>query len=201
MLALSKTLLPKLAAPTSVGLINSNFTRAKSSPSSMGTVPIFRIAPEVPFTNLTMGPYPRTQEERERAAKKYNLIPEDYEPYDEDHGWGDYPNLKPIGAFNRDRYDDYDDPVDLRFHGEVYQLAYDSHLWERIDPLRKEKAKYEYPWWKGALFFFGLAAVMPIIRLIEHPYKLYLNNPWKAREFGEPIYEFPQSDHHRHGHH
>ncbi len=43
------------------------------------------------------GPYPRTKEERLAAAKKYNLQPEDYEPYPEDGflgmGLGDYPNL------------------------------------------------------------------------------------------------------------
>lgn len=45
----------------------------------------------------TPGPYPRTKEERLAAAKKYNLQPEDYEPYPEDGylgmGLGDYPNL------------------------------------------------------------------------------------------------------------
>ncbi|CAG2163376.1 unnamed protein product [Oppiella nova] len=39
------------------------------------------------------GQYPKTQEEREAAAKKYNLIPEDYEPYPEGSGYGDYPKL------------------------------------------------------------------------------------------------------------
>lgn len=33
------------------------------------------------------GPYPKTEEERIAAAKKYNLLPEEYEPY-EDDGWG-----------------------------------------------------------------------------------------------------------------
>merc|ERR1711981_1508257 len=45
------------------------------------------------------GPYPETEEERLAAAKKYGLIPEDYEPYPNDgqwneaigpHGLGDY---------------------------------------------------------------------------------------------------------------
>merc|ERR1712141_609787 len=49
------------------------------------------------------GPYPETEEERLAAAKKYGLIPEDYEPYPNDgqwneaigpHGLGDYPNLR-----------------------------------------------------------------------------------------------------------
>ena len=46
------------------------------------------------------GPYPRTKEERLAAAKKYNLQPEDYEPFPEDGylgmGLGDYPKLQRV---------------------------------------------------------------------------------------------------------
>lgn len=32
------------------------------------------------------GPYPQTEKERIAAAKKYNLLPEEYKPYADD-GW------------------------------------------------------------------------------------------------------------------
>ncbi|KAL7856556.1 hypothetical protein SRHO_G00154550 [Serrasalmus rhombeus] len=40
------------------------------------------------------GPYPKTPEERAAAAKKYNMMLEDYQPYPDDgRGYGDYPML------------------------------------------------------------------------------------------------------------
>lgn len=43
------------------------------------------------------GPYPKTPEERAAAAKKYGLTMEEYQPYPEDQGYGDYPKLPDIG--------------------------------------------------------------------------------------------------------
>ena len=54
------------------------------------------------------GPPPKTEEERIAAAKKYNLIPEDYETYDESHGTGDYPKLPIVSMDSRDPYEDFD---------------------------------------------------------------------------------------------
>ncbi|XP_061177194.1 NADH dehydrogenase [ubiquinone] 1 beta subcomplex subunit 8, mitochondrial-like [Saccostrea echinata] len=56
------------------------------------------------------GPYPKTEEERRAAAKKYGMQPEDYEPYDPELGWGtgDYPNVEPIGKDLRSDFDQYD---------------------------------------------------------------------------------------------
>lgn len=56
------------------------------------------------------GPYPKTEEERRAAAKKYNLIPEDYEPYDDKDGlgYGDYPKLPLKSAEGKDPYHHWD---------------------------------------------------------------------------------------------
>jgi NADH dehydrogenase (ubiquinone) 1 beta subcomplex subunit 8 len=55
---------------------------------------------------------PKTQEEREAAAKKYGLLPQDYEPYPDDgHGVGDYPKLPDIGGDSRSDWEDYDMPT------------------------------------------------------------------------------------------
>lgn len=50
------------------------------------------------------GPYPKTKEEREAAAKKYGLLPEEYEPYPDDgSGYGDYPNLPIVSDDTKDQ--------------------------------------------------------------------------------------------------
>ena len=57
------------------------------------------------------GPYPKTQEEREAAAKKYGLRVEDYEPYPDDgFGYGDYPKLPRVSGEARSPYEIYDMP-------------------------------------------------------------------------------------------
>lgn len=66
------------------------------------------------------GPYPQTPEERAAAAKKYGLLPEDYEPFPDNHDTsrGDYPNLPDIGATARDPEESYDFPYLRRNYGE-----------------------------------------------------------------------------------
>lgn len=56
------------------------------------------------------GPYPKTQAEREASAKKYGMSIEEYEPYPEDMGYGDYPKLPDIGAESKDDFYPYDIP-------------------------------------------------------------------------------------------
>jgi len=75
-----------------------------------------------PIRDWKPGPKPTTKEEIEAVAKKYNLIPEDYEPYPEDYGLGDYPNIKPIHWAAKDPYDDYDHPYWRRNYGEIVNM-------------------------------------------------------------------------------
>lgn len=139
--------------------------------------------------------WPRTKEERERAARKYNLIPEDYEPYPEDEAYGDYPKLKAIGAFNRDRYDDFDDTVDLSFYGEPLHMEVDMHFWERMDPLDHEKNWP--PIWKQILTWVGALALMPAINWVCDEYDIHLNHSYKKRSAlpeGTKFYEYPDKE-------
>uniref|UniRef100_A0A0K8TP44 Putative mitochondrial electron transport nadh to ubiquinone n=1 Tax=Tabanus bromius TaxID=304241 RepID=A0A0K8TP44_TABBR len=64
-------------------------------------------------------PFPKTQEERDAAAKKYNLLPEEYRPYaDDGFGYGDYPKLPDIGVESKDPYYPYDFPEHKRNYNE-----------------------------------------------------------------------------------
>lgn len=56
------------------------------------------------------GPYPKTPEERAAAAKRYGLTIEEYQPYPEEEGYGDYPKLPDIGADSKDPHYPYDNP-------------------------------------------------------------------------------------------
>ncbi|CAG2109967.1 unnamed protein product [Medioppia subpectinata] len=80
------------------------------------------------------GPYPKTQEERDAAAKKYNLIPEDYETYPEGSGYGDYPKLPAVGEDVRDPYEDLDYHFRRRNYGETLNIDYDIYTSDRHNP-------------------------------------------------------------------
>lgn len=175
MFSLARTSIPRLLAPGSRGLVYTSYK-------------VF----EDPVR--TVGPWPRTQEERERAAKKYNLIPEDYEPHDYDDAFGDYPKLKPIGDFNRDPYDDFDDPDSFRFHGEVFHKDYDRYLWERVDPLAHEKQ--DLPLWVKFVTFIFVGTFVPITYWFMTTFKININHNFKQRgPYPDRIlYEFPSID-------
>lgn len=136
-----------------------------------------------------LGPYPKTEAERIRAAKKYNLIPEDYQPYPEEEGFGDYPNLKPIGQYYRDRYCDYDDPMEYRHYGEVYHRDYDLLVWERDNTGDNDKVQVN-PWARLA-YFLGLIALLPTSFWLFEKYRIHPNHNYKVRKFqNTDTYEF-----------
>ncbi|XP_066999367.1 NADH dehydrogenase [ubiquinone] 1 beta subcomplex subunit 8, mitochondrial [Anabrus simplex] len=61
------------------------------------------------------GPYPKTPEEKAAAAKKYGLLPEEYEPYPDDGlGYGDYPKLPLVSGEAKDPYYPWDFPEHKR---------------------------------------------------------------------------------------
>lgn len=103
------------------------------------------------------GPYPKTPEERAAAAKKYNLLPEEYEPSD---FMGDYPKLPNISGSTKDPNYNYDIPSIKKDYGEpMHEYAnmigedrWDINHWE----------KQQIPEYKQVLYFFlsfGLFAV------------------------------------------
>ena len=80
------------------------------------------------------GPYPKTPEERAAAAKKYNLSPEEYQPYPDDGmGHGDYPKLPHISADSRDPFYPWDFPEHKRNFGEPLHVNVDMYGEDRFD--------------------------------------------------------------------
>lgn len=64
------------------------------------------------------GPRPKTKEEIELAAAKYNMIPEDYKIHDEVMCLGDYPDIEPLCWPTRDPFYEWDDEYNRKCYGE-----------------------------------------------------------------------------------
>uniref|UniRef100_A0A1L8DZX9 Putative ubiquinone oxidoreductase ndufb8/ashi subunit n=1 Tax=Nyssomyia neivai TaxID=330878 RepID=A0A1L8DZX9_9DIPT len=71
------------------------------------------------------GKYPTTEEERLAAAKKYNMHPDDYQPYPDDgQGYGDYPKLPDVPVEMKDPLYPYDYPELKRNFNEPIHIEY-----------------------------------------------------------------------------
>ncbi|KAI4900932.1 hypothetical protein NFI96_001830 [Prochilodus magdalenae] len=80
------------------------------------------------------GPHPQTPEERAAAAKKYNLMLEDYQPYPDDgKGFGDYPMLPNRSQQERDPWYKWDHPDLRRNWGEPIHWDFDMFIRNRVD--------------------------------------------------------------------
>lgn len=71
------------------------------------------------------GEFPRTPEQRALAAKKYQLLPEDYKPYPDDgSGLGDYPDLPLESGESKDPHYPWDSPELKRNFNEPVSTTY-----------------------------------------------------------------------------
>lgn len=70
-------------------------------------------------------PFPKTDGEREVAARKYNLLPSEYKVNPDDgFGFGDYPKIEGgLGVEARDPYYPYDFPELKRNFGEPVSIG------------------------------------------------------------------------------
>jgi len=106
------------------------------------------------------GPYPKTEKERRAAAKKYGMIPEDYEPYDDDGtGYGDYPKLPIVSAESRDPFYNYDHDEFKRDYGEVMHVDADLYGEDRNDYNRRYPASLL----EMNLTFLGVMATIALL--------------------------------------
>ncbi|XP_064083369.1 NADH dehydrogenase [ubiquinone] 1 beta subcomplex subunit 8, mitochondrial-like [Macrobrachium nipponense] len=134
------------------------------------------------------GPYPVTPEEREAAARKYGLRPDEYEPYPDDGlGKGDYPKLPVISADARDPYRDWDFPEHRRNFGEPIQVDYDMHGLDRLDVT----TKLRYSLGQQAMAFFGVMTAFFVVYFYLDDKKMHW--PVLAKQFpgqGQVHYTF-----------
>ena len=140
------------------------------------------------------GPPPVTEEQRRAAAAKYNLIPEDYDVWDEKEGYGDYPKFQGAGFDARDPFDDYDDEYERYFYGEPVHI--DSILWGPAG-MNPDWQTYK-PSWYYPLVSVGFVASWVIVDSILDYYDIRLNSASKPKQFpgvGKVHYTFdPEYD-------
>ncbi|KAM9326808.1 NADH dehydrogenase [ubiquinone] 1 beta subcomplex subunit 8, mitochondrial [Gastrophryne carolinensis] len=110
-----------------------SLTGSRAGAGSLLRLSGVRAASDLPH-NLLPGPYPRTEEERAAAAKKYGLPLEDYKPYpDEGFGYGDYPMLPEKSQEERDPWYRWDHSDFRRNWGEPIHWDFDKYIRTRVD--------------------------------------------------------------------
>ncbi|XP_039277969.1 NADH dehydrogenase [ubiquinone] 1 beta subcomplex subunit 8, mitochondrial [Nilaparvata lugens] len=105
---------------------------------------------------------PKTPEEKAAVAKKYNLLPEEYQPEQELHdmgiGCGDYPKVPDVYEWSKDIYYPYDLPSYRMNYGEPRSLKMLYLTGEKCDPYY-----YETNRWKTWQMFLALCT--PVVLL------------------------------------
>ncbi|XP_026887345.2 NADH dehydrogenase [ubiquinone] 1 beta subcomplex subunit 8, mitochondrial [Electrophorus electricus] len=134
--------------------------------------------------DMLPGSYPKTAEERAAAAKKYNLTPQDYQPYpDNGMGLGDYPMLPDKSQQENDPWYQWDQQDLRRNWGEPVHWDFDMFTRNRVDT---SPTPVDWPTMSKSLLgflclmllMFGLGEVFPAYQPVapkQYPYNnLYL---------------------------
>ncbi|KAF5275885.1 hypothetical protein FQR65_LT04124 [Abscondita terminalis] len=80
------------------------------------------------------GHVPRTEEEINLAAKKYGLLPSEYDTFKDDGlGYGDYPKIPTVSADARDPFYPWDIPDTKRNFKEIINAEEDMYAEHRYD--------------------------------------------------------------------
>lgn len=107
------------------------------------------------------GPYPATLEARNAAAKKYNMLPSEYDAYPEDGtGVGDYPKFPAVSGDSKDPNYPWDNPEFKRNYGETFHLQADMIGEDRYDVTMRHRVPFWSQWGQFLGVVFGLFGVM-----------------------------------------
>jgi len=120
---------------------------------------VVRRAGPLPWNYLWKpGPYPDTEEKRVAAARKYGLIPEDYEPYDPSEGksCGDYPKLPLVAEAMRDPHYGWDMPELRRDFNEPLHYDWDMYREQRFTPAEKFSNYSLGEMWMASIAIFSI---------------------------------------------
>ncbi|CAH2100220.1 unnamed protein product [Euphydryas editha] len=123
------------------------------------------------------GPYPRTEEERAAAAKKYGLLVEEYQPYPEDMGYGDYPKMPDIGTDSKDPHYPYDLPDLKRNFNEPFHARAEIIGEDRYDISMRPRI----PVWQQLTWFVGTVGGCFLLYFFLEDYKV--GRPVTAKQY------------------
>ncbi|RZF42765.1 hypothetical protein LSTR_LSTR013354 [Laodelphax striatellus] len=105
---------------------------------------------------------PKTPEEKAAVAKKYNLLPEEYQPHQELHdiglSMGDYPKVPDVAEVRKDIYYPYDLPTVRQNYGEARSPNMLFLTGEKSDPNYHEVNRWKD--WQMFLALFGTVVFM-----------------------------------------
>ncbi len=114
---------------------------------------------------------PKTEAEKIAAAKKYGILPEEYEAFspDEHFNYGDYPKIQTIGGDQRSGQVDWDFPELKRNFGEPLDIEFLNYMENRISTEERPFTCYE-----SLLHFLGIMAFFWALYLLiptsAHPH-------------------------------
>ncbi|XP_037300528.1 NADH dehydrogenase [ubiquinone] 1 beta subcomplex subunit 8, mitochondrial [Manduca sexta] len=123
------------------------------------------------------GPYPKTAEERAAAAKKYGLSIEEYKPYPEEMGYGDYPKLPDIGDDSKDPTYPYDLPEFKRNFNEPLNVRAEIFGGDRYDPAMRPRFSLAHQW----TWFLGTIGGVMLLFFYMEDYKF--GRPVTAKQY------------------
>ncbi|BES97118.1 unnamed protein product [Nesidiocoris tenuis] len=142
------------------------------------------------------GAYPKTEEERIAAAKKYNLLPQEYKPIPNDAAYpaGDYPDLKPYSADGRDPHYPWDYPEYRRNFNEAVPEEFNLYGFDRINV----EEKLRYPMWKMLLGFVCIAGGIVVLCDLSEDTFFMPAMPRHMPAPGVTYYHYPSSSSDQH---
>ncbi|XP_043477108.1 NADH dehydrogenase [ubiquinone] 1 beta subcomplex subunit 8, mitochondrial [Leptopilina heterotoma] len=118
--------------------------------------------------------YPKNEEERKKAARKYNLHPDEYVPFPKESEMGeyrgDYPNLPLIGHAAKDPYYPWDMPGDRRNYKETLPEEFDMIGPEKIDWIGTKPRISNR---KAFVTFFSFVTIFVSVILLAEDYKYF----------------------------
>jgi NADH dehydrogenase (ubiquinone) 1 beta subcomplex subunit 8 len=124
------------------------------------------------------GLYPRTEEERLKAAERYGLHPSEYKPYQNDGmGYGDYPELPNISGDSKDPFYPWDNPELKRNFNEPLHAEFDLMREDRYNV----SAQLRYPMWMQWLQFLGVMFGTFAVYAILENFKMF--HPLTPRQY------------------
>nr|CAX71322.1 NADH dehydrogenase (ubiquinone) 1 beta subcomplex 8 [Schistosoma japonicum] len=127
-------------------------------------------------------PYPCTKAEREAAAKRYNLLPSDYKPFEGDGlAPGDYFCVEPYNVNNCDPWEPYDFPLERRNFSEPVQ--FNAHMYSAAgcDPEYSKRYQRGTSVWWVLLKIFAPLFVIGGLLYVGQMYCYIL--PLKAKQY------------------
>ncbi|CAH1176184.1 unnamed protein product [Phaedon cochleariae] len=112
--------------------------------------------------------YPRTENERIAAAEKYQLQPEEYQPYPDDgSGRGDYPNLPAISGDSKDPFYPWDHPELKRNFNEPMHADFGLIREDRYDVNAKLKRPLWFYWAQHLGTMIGLYCIYSLFENVK----------------------------------